>query len=57
MTPTEIASWTMMIFSHRMRALEICAQRMPNQPVDAVMREAERVLAWAGQQDDKGAKG
>ncbi len=47
MTPQDIATWHMVFFGHRMRALEIVAQRMPKANIDVVMKEAERVLRWA----------
>lgn len=52
MTPSEILSWTMIMFARRMDALTICAQRMPKATPQELTREADRLIAWASQQSE-----
>lgn len=52
MTPAEIVSWTMILFTRRMDALQICAQRMPKATPQELTREADRLIAWASQQSE-----
>jgi len=51
MTPQDIATWHMVFFGHRMRALEIVAQRMPKATPEELTKEADKLLRWAAATD------
>jgi hypothetical protein len=56
MTPQEIATWHAVFFGHRMRALDIVAQRLPKATPEELMKEADKLLRWAAATDDTSAQ-
>lgn len=45
--PEDVYTMMLATLNLRMRALELCAQRMPKASVDELMCQADKVMAWA----------